>query len=341
MKSLFYRSKPFLRRDTIGSRLIEFLTLLCAIFCLFTPRFISQGVRSSTTTQSVAETDLVHYGDLIDVDVVGSLEYDWRGTINPEGFLDGFSPNNETVYGLCRSEEALADEITKIYSQILKNPKIEVKVLDRSGRAVTMLLGAVRNRQRFKLGREVHLKELIALSGGVTDAANGEITIFRPPDLNCYTTMDANEKKSPSVMRYKISQLLQGDEGSNPAVLSGDIVTVVEASPIYVIGGVNVPRPISSRDEVSVLRAIAAAGGLSKEANESDVMIYRRDGKDSKTISVDLKKISAKRQDDLLLRPFDIVDVGQKGRARSKYLPTVNSEQISRDIFRVPVRIID
>jgi len=202
-------------------------------------------------------------------------------------------------------------------------------------------LGAVRNRQRFKLSREVHLKELIALSGGVTDAASGEITIFRPPDLNCFNAGDAKEKKSPSVTHYKISQLLQGDTGSNPAVLSGDIVTVVEASPIYVIGGVNVPRPISSRDEVSVLRAIAAAGGLAKEANESDVVIYRRDGKDSKTISVDLKKISAKQQDDVLLKPFDVVDVGQKGRARSKFLPTLSSEQISRDIFKVPVRIIE
>lgn len=341
MKTFFHRSRPLLCTDTNDSHLVKFVTLLCIVAWLFTPTFFSQNPQTPVTTRSVAEADLVHYGDLVDVDVVGSLEYDWRGTINPEGFLDGFSPNNETVYGLCRSEDALADEITRIYSKILKDPKIKVTVLDRSGRAVTMLLGAVRNRQRFKLGREVRLKELIALSGGVTDTASGEITIFRPPDLNCFDAGNAKEKKSSSVMRYKISQLLQGDPGSNPTVLSGDIVTVIEASPIYVIGGVNVPRPISSRDEVSVSRAIAAAGGLAKEANEGDVVIYRRDGKDSKTISVDLKKISAKQQDDLLLKPFDIVDVGQKGRARSKYLPTLSSEQISRDIFKVPVRIIE
>ena len=36
-----------------------------------------------------SEVNLIHSGDLIDVDVVGSIEYDWRGRLNPEGFLDG------------------------------------------------------------------------------------------------------------------------------------------------------------------------------------------------------------------------------------------------------------
>ena len=30
--------------------------------------------------------DLIHFGDVIDVDVVGSLEFDWRGGLTPEGF---------------------------------------------------------------------------------------------------------------------------------------------------------------------------------------------------------------------------------------------------------------
>ena len=341
MERFIHRPRPFPRTDKTGPQLANFITSLCIVLCAFNQNFFSQNEQAPIATTSAAEADLVHYGDLIDVDVIGSLEYDWRGTINQEGFLDGFSPNNEAVFGLCRSEDALADEITKIYSRILKDPKLKVTILDRSGRAVTMLLGAVRNRQRFKLGREVRLKELIGLSGGITDAASGEITIFRPPDLNCFQSAGANEKKSSSVMRYKISQLLQGDQESNPAVLSGDIVTVVEASPIYIIGGVNVPRPIPSRDDISVSRAVASAGGLAKEADESDVVIYRREGKESKTISVDLKKIALKRQDDVMLKPFDIVDVGQKGRARSKFLPAPNTEQISRDIFKVPVRIID
>jgi hypothetical protein len=35
------------------------------------------------------ELNLVHPGDLVDVDVIGSTEYDWRATLTPEGFLEG------------------------------------------------------------------------------------------------------------------------------------------------------------------------------------------------------------------------------------------------------------
>ncbi|MGH9819117.1 MAG: hypothetical protein ACRD43_03015, partial [Pyrinomonadaceae bacterium] len=50
--------------------------------------------------ENQSEIDLVHYGDVIDVDVVGSLDFDWRGTLNPEGFLDGMERIEDPVYAL-------------------------------------------------------------------------------------------------------------------------------------------------------------------------------------------------------------------------------------------------
>ena len=310
------------------------------LFATASTSVISQSPTRTPLQTTIAETELIHYGDLIDVDVVGSLDGDWRGSVDPEGFLQGLLYAPEPVYALCKSEQAVASEITAQYSKTLRDPKVVVRVLDRSGRAATLLLGAVRNQQRFKLRREVHLNELIALSGGITDTASGEITIFRPADLNCFSGEIKPDGKL-AVTRLKIAQVLSGDANANPVVLSGDIITVVEASPIYVIGGVNNPRPISSREEMTVSRAISSAGGLAKEAVESDVTVYRRDGKEGKSIVVDLKKIRSKQQDDLILKPFDIVDVGQKGRAKPKFPPNVNADSLSRDIFKVPVRIVD
>jgi protein involved in polysaccharide export with SLBB domain len=300
--------------------------------------------QSPTPTQTpnlstVAENDLIHYGDLIDVDVIGSLDGDWRGTVSPEGFLQGLIYAPEPVFALCKTEIAIADEIASQYSKTLKDPRVVVRVLDRSGRAATLLLGAVRNQQRFKLRREVRLHELLALSGGITDTASGEITIARPVDLNCFK--NNKDENKISLMNYTISQVLSGDNKYDPIILSGDIITVVEASPIYVIGGVNNPRQISSREEMTVLRAISSAGGLAKEGIESAVTVYRRDGKDGKSINVDLKKIRSKQQDDLVLKPFDIVDVGQKGRGKPKFPPTVNVDGLSRDIYKLPARIVE
>jgi protein involved in polysaccharide export with SLBB domain len=212
-------------------------------------------------------------------------------------------------------------------------------VLDRSGRAATLLLGAVRNQQRFKLRRDVRLNELVALSGGITDAASGEITIARPADLNCLP--NHGDQNKVSLMRFTISQVLSGANEFNPLVLSGDIITVVEAAPIYVIGGVNNPRQISSREEMTISRAISSAGGLAKEAIENDITIYRHDGKDARSINVDLKKIKAKQQEDLVLKPFDIVDVAEKGKGKPKFPPSINADAVSRDIYKLPVRIVE
>ena len=293
---------------------------------------------NGSSTVSSPEISLIHYGDLIDVDVVGSLEYDWRGTIDPEGFLDGFTPGNENIYGLCRSESAVAEDITKQYSRILKDPKVVVKIIDRSGRALTLLVGAVRNQQRFRLTRPARLNELLSASGGITDLANGEVTVFRPPELNC---IENRPDAKPAVSKISLKDLLAGKDGANPVILSGDIVTIAEASPIYVIGGVNTPKQLAAKEEITVTRAIAAAGGLSKEANERDVVIYRRADKGTKTITVDLKAVASKQTDDVLLMPKDVVDVAQKGRQRSKLPPIVDSGRVSRDIYKSPITVIE
>src|SRR5687767_9091315 len=75
-----------------------------------------------TKTQSDNELNLIHLGDLIDVDVVGSFEYDWRGTLTPEGFLNGLESLESEVFALCRSEEQLASEIAKAYGKFLRDP---------------------------------------------------------------------------------------------------------------------------------------------------------------------------------------------------------------------------
>lgn len=300
---------------------------------------IAQSATPTSAHLDVSENDLVHYGDLIDVDVLGSLDGDWRGSVSPEGYLQGLIYAPEPVFALCKSEQAIAGEIAAQYAKTLKEPRVVVRILDRSGRAATLLLGAVRNQQRFKLRRAVRLNELLALSGGITDTASGEITIARPADLNCFSRPDGDNKVSMS--RFTITQLLNGEPEANPLILSGDIITIVEASPIFVIGGVNNPRQISSREEMTISHAIASAGGLAKEAVESDITVYRRDSKDGKSISVDLKKIRSKQQDDLMLKPFDIVDVGQKGRGKPKFPPGINADPISRDIYKLPVRIVE
>jgi len=306
---------------------------------------------AQTPSKDQSDIDLVHYGDIIDVDVVGSLDFDWRGTLNPEGYLSGFDKIEEPIYALCRSESDVAAAITTQYSKILRDPKVVVRIVDRTNRAVALIDGAVKKPQRFQIRRPVNLNEIIVLAGGITDRSSGEISIFRPPSLNCLDKPTAGDSKAGTfvktsqgngspMLNIRIPDLLSAKEGSNPQILSGDIVTVIEAQPIYILGGVNNPGRISSRTTTTLTRAIATAGGLSKDATPDKISIFRRTGRESTTIEVDLKKIRDNAGEDPELKPFDIVDVGQKGRTKRKFLPTIGTVDSNR-LAALPLRIID
>lgn len=293
---------------------------------------------------------LIHFGDLIDIDVVGSFEYDWRGTLTPEGFLAGMDRIADPVYSLCKSEEELAAEITKQYSKTLREPTVVVKVLDRSNRAVALLDGAVKFPQRLQIKRDVLLNEVLIISGGITDGASGEIRIFRPENLSCEsriketsdTFVNASQGSGPQTVNIKISDLLSGKKEANPKILSGDIITVMEASPIYLMGGVASPKQISVRSATTLSRVIAMAGGIAKDGLEESVTIFRREGRNRQIIEANLRKIKTGEAEDPVMRPFDIVEVGQRGREKRKFPPIIETTGLRGDFLtKLPLRIID
>ena len=298
--------------------------------------------------EAPSQAHLVHFGDVVEVDVVGSFEYDWRGTLTPEGFFDGLDFLDGQIYGLCATENELSGVIQKKYAKILKDPTVVVRILDRSNRAVAFLSGAVRSPHRFQIKRPVYLNELLVLSGGITDRSSGEISIFRPANLSCTEApkntegefLKASTPRGAERLNVKISDILRGDPAANPRILSGDIVTVSEALPVYVIGGVNSPQQLALRNQQTLSRAIASAGGLAREGTRN-VTIFRRDGRETKLIQADLAQIEAGQAEDPVLKAFDIIDVPQKGKAARARPPVVDSAVSRQSLTNLPLRVIE
>jgi len=314
---------------------------------------------NNSSEVAAANANLVHFGDLVDVDVIGSVEYDWRGTLDPEGFLDGVDYVENPIYALCRSEEKIAGEITRAYSKILREPKVVVKILDRSNRPLSFLYGAVKTPQRLQIKRPIFLNELIVISGGLTEKASGEIQIYRPQKLNCQPEpeeksvaaakvksrerfVETSQGNGANYINIKISDLLNGKKQANPQIISGDVVTVLEAESIYVIGGVSNPKQISARTQMTLSRAVAGAGGVTKNADAKKVTIYRREAGETKIIEADLEKIKAGETEDIVLRAFDIVEVAQTKVRKSKFPPVLKITEASvKNGLNLPLRIID
>jgi protein involved in polysaccharide export with SLBB domain len=315
----------------------------------------------NSETKNAESDDLIHPGDVIDIDVVGSSEFDWRGSLTAEGFISGVSGVEDAIPGLCRSEEQISADVAKSLSKFLRDPVVVVKIIDRSGRPVAVVEGAVRTPQRFGVLRKVRLNEIIVLAGGFNDKTGDAIEIMRPKGASCAIPNDENEianvgredsgrprfiskisQDGTTFLHIRIGDLLKGKPEANPFILSGDIVTVRETDPIYVIGGVATPRRINSRSALTLSRAIASAGGLASNADRKHIYLYRRTDRRTEVIELDYAAIESGVSPDIELRGFDIVEVAQTGRKRRQNPPIVQLRDLNdKGVKGLPLRVIE
>jgi protein involved in polysaccharide export with SLBB domain len=331
-----------MRYILISGILVFLLITTCFVYAQTQPEEkltvqATQNQVQDTKLKDVPSEDLIHFGDLIDVDIIGSAEYDWRGTITPEGFLNTSFFNANPVYALCKSEKFIADEITEIYSKMLRNPQVAVKVLDRSNRSLSYIYGAIRTPQRLKILRPVKLNEVIVLSGGITEKASGIISILRPPKMDCNETSTVETK----FLKINVKDLITGKPDANPLIKFGDVITLEEAEPIYVIGGVNNPRRFLYREDLTLSRLIAMSGGFSSNADPKQIIIYRRESSGTKLINVDFDKVKLRQFEDIELEKYDIIEIGQKDRNKNRPNPTINPLEKGEQTANLPLKIID
>jgi protein involved in polysaccharide export with SLBB domain len=302
------------------------LLTFAAAWAIFSALILSGQVRTA---------DRIHPGDLIEIDESGGFDFDWRGKLNPEGYLEGFTKVTDPIFARCRTTEELAEEVRLAYSKTLREPFVRVRILDRSGRALAYLDGAIKQPLRLQIKREVHLSELIVIGGGFTDKTSGEITIFRPVGQSC----EADTDEALGLVKVNISDILAGVAAANPKIVSGDIVTVLPVQHVYVIGGVNNSGKVAWRDGATVSRVVAAAGGVSDKGVSGMVSVYRRQQDGGKVFELDLDKVIDGKAKDLEVRPFDIIDVPLKGTSKRTRPPVIDDPESRSQ--PVPLRVID
>lgn len=185
--------------------------------------------------------------------------------------------------------------------------------------------GAVRSPARFELQRRVRLAEAIEMAGGANENAIETIQVTHAQTLNCEQRngqvvsgcidcrLDTMQPP-PAMSFYKLSELHSQDEKANPYLRSGDIVMVVEAPPVYVVGSVVAPQTLHLGAKMTLTQAIAMVGGVLRDSNIKKVRIFRSNSDSTVAIiRVDLNAINKHRSEDLILQPYDIIEVPAKG----------------------------
>jgi protein involved in polysaccharide export with SLBB domain len=196
--------------------------------------------------------------------------------------------------------------------------------------AIVTVAGAVRNPRCFEMRRRVRLLEALTLTGGPSEDAEKEVQIkHSTPSPECeWSAFGPALKMSEGVEIYNLADVLRGDEGSNPFLQPGDFVTVSAPPVVYVTGNVLRPQAVKLRGPLTVMQAIAQAGGVLPDSITKRVHIIRFSREDSTLqtkLTVDLTAIKKGRAEDVALQPYDVVEVPGKGDYPAR-LKTIKTE---------------
>jgi len=256
-------------------------------------------------------------GDLLDISVYG-LEK--RGayrtvTLRVEESGEIKLPIIPPVVAKGLSVAELERKITDVMVAVdfIKSPRISVTVAEYQSKRIAVL-GAVKVPGEFQIRyNEISLYEALAMAGGPAKEAGYKLHLIRglddPDDLDAVGDFNAADE---TITVDLVSLMHEADLNLNLVLHHGDVIYVPEADYFYVIGFVNGPGGFPMNRPMRVLDAIALSGGLiPKEASPRHCILKRYENDTEVNIPLDLVAIADGLEENIFLKPDDVVDVRQ------------------------------
>ena len=310
---------------------------------------LAQAQNPATPSSAMDNQGVINYllgpGDVLDVRVFGQTDLNSLAEIDSEGNISSLPFLETPIRAQCRTEKEVQISIAEAYSKYLKNPQVSARIAERKSRPPATVIGAVCNPMLVTMLRSVLLHELLARAGGITGRASGTIQIIHTQSEMCPEPMEQIQRVSATsavagqIETFKLSELRGGNDNGDPYIRPGDVVNFMEGEPIYVFGAVGAPREIYMKDQLTLGRAIAMAGGPQRLANTKEVHVYRV--KDGVIGQEDLKfnydGIRKGREKDVLLQPNDIIEVRMTGFMTPKNLAEI-LQNLGRQSIGIPIQ---
>jgi len=285
-------------------------------------------------------------GDILDVRIWGQPDLNSTVEIDEDGNISSLPFIEDPIPAKCRTEKDIQKSVTEAYGKYLVKPRVSVRTVERKSRPPATIWGAVHAPTRVAMLRRIQLHEMVTAAGGFTDKAGGTIHIIHTmPELCPEPGEVVAQKSAPGsdigqLETYKITSLRSGAGEGDPFIRAGDLVEVVEGDTVFVTGLVNQPQAFIMKDQTTLTMVIAQAGGVQRLAKTSEVHILRRkDGKMAgEDIKVNYEAIRKGQQKDVVLEPYDIVDVGELSMLSGKKLGDLLTGLPLSVIGKIPVR---
>lgn len=253
--------------------------------------WLNPALAQSPADAKPAATPLVQLGpgDEIKYEVYGQPEMNSTLHIADDGTISIPLAGLIAVQGLSpaqaaeRAEHALRDGY-------LVNPHVDIAVVQSRGQKISVL-GEVGTPGRYPVDSRSTLFDVLAQAGGLTQTGADDVFILRPMSDG-----------SVNRLRVNVRNLNQAQNGVPiQTLLPGDSVYVPRADLFYIYGEVTAPNKYRIETGMTVIQAIAIAGGATARGSSKRVEIKRRAADGNYTT------FSAKATD--LIKPDDVLRV--------------------------------
>lgn len=218
----------------------------------------------ASTLLAQQESLVIGPGDVVHVQVFDTPELDENARVTDSGELPLVLGGKIKLASLTPSEAAHSIEAALIQAHVMYYPRVMVTVSQFATQNVTVF-GQVVRPGSYAIDTPRSVVDVLGLAGGLTDLADRRVTIER----------HTSHRQVSYYVSNRAGDLLDQTVMVNP----GDKVLVPKAGIVYVLGDVGRPGgyPMTNNDGMlTVLQAIAAAGGTASSAVPSHTRLIRR-----------------------------------------------------------------
>jgi polysaccharide biosynthesis/export protein len=247
-------------------------------------------------------------GDLLSLQVWGRPELSGRHTVGPDGVITVPLVGPTRVGSLTRDEAA--QQVRQGLQRFYVDPSVQFGVEQYLSNRITVL-GRVQNPGLLSFDQPPTLLETLAKAGALPvidkQATLTRCAIFRGRD---------------KVIWVDLKRLLNGGQAHlNLRMRPGDLVYIPDSADtmVYVLGAVHRPGAYRLTPDMSVMDALATAGGPNDDAQPREIGLYRPARQAVERIALQ-HLMDARRRVNFALEEGDVVFVPRSGIAEFGYV---------------------
>lgn len=217
-----------------------------------------------TGAQPEARLIELRAGDSVSLQVYGQPDMAATQNISDDGYIRvALLEAPVHVAGLSPAEAARSVEKALRDEQILIDPHVTISVLE-AHRGHVSVLGEVKKPDRYPIDASTTIFDLLAQAGGTTENSSGIAYLIRRQG-------DGAETRIPIDLKQLSSQRTPPEK-----LRSGDSLYVPPAGQFSIYGEVKTPNSYRLEPHMTVMEALARAGGVTDRGSTNRIRIVRR-----------------------------------------------------------------